>query len=102
MAFVRKKKVGDYEYYYLVESRRINGKVNQKTLASLGHWPTVAKAIEGLKWDVEFSQAIISQDLRAGWVYTLDGYLFVPLTKEAYQKRIEKQGKRIALLERYL
>jgi len=36
MAFVVKKKIGEREYYYLNENKRIEGKVKTKTLAYLG------------------------------------------------------------------
>lgn len=36
MAFERIKKVGGHEYKYLVENKRINGKVKQKTVKYLG------------------------------------------------------------------
>jgi len=36
MAFIVKKKIGNKEYYYLNENRRIDGKVKTKTLAYLG------------------------------------------------------------------
>jgi glycyl-tRNA synthetase len=36
MAFIVKKKIGEKEYYYLNENKRIDGKVKTKTLAYLG------------------------------------------------------------------
>ncbi len=36
MAFVREKIIGGKKYYYLVENKKINGKVRQKVLAYIG------------------------------------------------------------------
>jgi hypothetical protein len=36
MAYVRKKRVGKYEYYQLVEGKRVDGKVRQRVKAHLG------------------------------------------------------------------
>jgi hypothetical protein len=48
MAFVRIKKHGDREYYYLVESFRDNGKVRQRVLEYLGTHPPRGRQ-KGLK-----------------------------------------------------
>jgi hypothetical protein len=44
-AYVRKKGVGRYEYYQLVENRRVEGKPRQKVLVHLGRHPTVESAL---------------------------------------------------------
>src|SRR3989338_9119803 len=36
MAFIVKKKIGEKEYYYLNENKRVEGKVKTKTIAYLG------------------------------------------------------------------
>ena len=41
MAFVRRKRLKGHDYYYLVESRRQNGKVKTRTLKYLGRTPDV-------------------------------------------------------------
>ncbi len=47
MAFVRKKQVGRYEYYQLVENHRVEGKPRQRVLLYLGaQYPTVDTALE--------------------------------------------------------
>ena len=46
MAFIRGKRKKDSVYYYIVESKRVDGKVRQKVLAYLGQCPTVDEAIE--------------------------------------------------------
>ena len=46
MAFVRKKRVGPYEYYQLVESRWTNGQPRQRVLVHLGRYPTAEAALE--------------------------------------------------------
>jgi hypothetical protein len=49
VAYVRKKKVGKYEYYQLVEGYRENGKVRQRVLAHLGRDSTVEGA--AARWE---------------------------------------------------
>lgn len=51
MAFIRKKTIKSYTYFYLVENHRINGKVKQKTISSLRRHPTVVAAL------AEFAQS---------------------------------------------
>jgi len=43
MAFVREKKREGKTYYYLVEGKRVNGKVKQKVLKYLGNRPERVK-----------------------------------------------------------
>ena len=45
MAFVRRKRVGPYEYYQLVENRWIDGKPRQRVLLHLGRYTTVEAAL---------------------------------------------------------
>lgn len=47
MAYVRAKKVKGWEYYQLVESRRVDGKPRQKVLVHLGHYPSVDDTLDG-------------------------------------------------------
>jgi hypothetical protein len=51
MAYVRKKKVKGWEYFQLVESRRVEGKPRQKVLVHLGHHASVNAALE--EWPKE-------------------------------------------------
>src|SRR5829696_8256207 len=44
MAYVRKKRVGKYEYYQLVEGKRVDGKVRQKVIAHLGKHDSIEDA----------------------------------------------------------
>ena len=53
MAYVRKKRVGPYEYYQLVESRSVAGKPRQRVLLHLGRYPTIEAALEGWPKEVE-------------------------------------------------
>ena len=46
MAFIRSKKIKGISYYYLVESKRINGKVRQKVLKYIGNSERLAKMVE--------------------------------------------------------
>ena len=47
--FVRTKKVGEYEYYQLVENYREKGRHRQRVLAHLGHHDTVEEALEDVR-----------------------------------------------------
>jgi hypothetical protein len=47
VSFTRTKKQGARTYYQLVESYREDGKVRQRMLAHLGHYPSLEAAIEG-------------------------------------------------------
>jgi hypothetical protein len=53
-AYVRKKRVGQYEYYQVVESRRVEGEPRQKVLIHLGGHPTVDDALK--KWPREIKR----------------------------------------------
>ncbi len=53
-AYVRKKSVGHYEYYQLVENRRVNSKPRQKVLVHLGKHPTVDDALK--EWPREIKR----------------------------------------------
>src|ERR687883_1605160 len=46
MAFVRKKRVREYEYYQLVENRWTNGQPRQRVLVHLGRYPTAEAALQ--------------------------------------------------------
>jgi hypothetical protein len=46
MAFVRKKRVREYEYYQLVENHWRDGQPRQKVLVHLGRYPTADAALE--------------------------------------------------------
>ena len=46
MAFVRKKRVGPYEYYQLVENRWRDGQPRQRVLVHLGRYPIAEAALE--------------------------------------------------------
>src|SRR5215207_1039864 len=47
MAFVRRKRVGPYEYHQLVENQWIDGKPRQRVLLHLGRYTSVEAALEG-------------------------------------------------------
>lgn len=53
-AYVRRKRVGQYEYYQLVESRRVEGEPRQKVLVHLGEHTTVDDALK--KWPREIKR----------------------------------------------
>ena len=48
MAYIVKKVISGRPYFYLVESKRIAGKVRKKTIAYLGANPTIAELREVL------------------------------------------------------
>jgi hypothetical protein len=48
MAFVRKKRVGGYEYYQLVKNRWAEGKPCRRVLVQLDRYPTPEAALK--KW----------------------------------------------------
>jgi len=50
---VRRKRVGPYEYYQLVENRCIGGKPRQRVSLHLGRYKTVEAALEGWPKEVE-------------------------------------------------
>lgn len=52
MAYVRKKKVGDYSYYQLVESRRVEGVPRQRVLLHMGSYPSVEEALDWLPVEI--------------------------------------------------
>lgn len=54
MAYVRKKRGTGWDYYQLVESRRVNGKPRQKVLLHLGRHATVEEALK--KWPREIKK----------------------------------------------
>jgi hypothetical protein len=47
MASVRRKRVGPYEYYQLVESYLVDGKPRKRVLLHLGRYSTAEAALEG-------------------------------------------------------
>jgi hypothetical protein len=53
VAFVRRKRVGPYEYYQLVESRLVDGKPRQRVLLHLGRYTSVEAALEGWPTEVQ-------------------------------------------------
>jgi hypothetical protein len=61
MAFVRRKRVGPYEYYQLVENRWMDGKPRQRVLLHLGRYTTVEAALEGWPKEVEGLRRFASQ-----------------------------------------
>jgi hypothetical protein len=48
MAYISKRKVGNGIYYYLVEGKRVDGKVKQKVLAYIGDKEKLIKLYENI------------------------------------------------------
>ena len=61
MAFVRRKRVGPYEYYQLAESRLVDGKPRQRVLLHLGRYSSVKAALEGWPKEIEGLRRFASQ-----------------------------------------
>ena len=61
MAFVRRKRVGTYEYNQLVENRWIDGKPRQRVLLHLGRYTSAEAALEGWPKEVEGLRRFASQ-----------------------------------------
>lgn len=56
MAYVRRKKVGDYSYYQVVENRRVEGVPRQRVLVHLGDYSSVAQALGEWPEDIEVAK----------------------------------------------
>ena len=61
VAFVRRKRVGPYEYHQLVENRWIEGKPRQRVLLHLGRYASVEAALEGWPKEVQGLRRFASQ-----------------------------------------
>ena len=61
MAFVRRKRVGPYEYHQLVENRLVDGKPRQRVLLHLGRYSSVKAALEGWPKEIEGLRRFASQ-----------------------------------------
>ncbi len=99
MAFVRKKRVGQYEYYQVVENRRVDGKTRQRVVLHLGHHPTVDAALAGWTKEIERLRRVAGKDAFGKrsdtWnyrplVYSED---LVPPDTDAERRLEELQGK---------
>lgn len=67
--YVRKKKGSPYDYYQLVESRRVDGKPRQKVLLHLGDYSSVDDALKAwprkikrLRRDAEKERGLVPED----------------------------------------
>jgi hypothetical protein len=58
VAYVRKKRVGKYEYYQLVEGKRVDGKVRQRVIAHLGKHDS----IEAARLEVGAAASVVPKD----------------------------------------
>lgn len=64
MAYVRKKTVKGWNYYQVVESRRIDGKPRQRVLLHLGQHPTVDHALQGWPKEIKTLRALAREERR--------------------------------------
>jgi hypothetical protein len=61
VAFLRRKRVGPYEYHQLVENRWMDGKPRQRVLLHLGRYASVEAALEGWPKEIEGLRRFASQ-----------------------------------------
>jgi hypothetical protein len=61
VAFVRRKRVGPYEYHQVVENRWMDGKPRQRVLLHLGGYTSAEAALEGWPKEVEGLRRFASQ-----------------------------------------
>src|ERR671939_77379 len=73
MSFIRKKRVGEREYYQLVENHRENGAHRQRVLAHLGKHATVEDAIAALREGLEVSEEVEQYRRAFGGVREAEG-----------------------------
>lgn len=72
MPFIRKKKLGNFTYKYLVENQRVDGKVKQKVVLYLGHADTVEGSLRGFEEKAGWARQMITnlryrKATQAGW-----------------------------------
>src|SRR5579872_4362144 len=102
--FIRKKMVRGTAYYSVVESRRVAGKVQQKTIVSLGQSPSIAEALEDMRWWLEqyrHNAAIKPRKAESGrklFIWDTGGWCVLVIGKAA-RLRAEKLERQIKLLE---
>ena len=63
-AYVRRKRVGNHEYYQLVQSRRVDGAPRQRVLLHLGHYETAESALKGWPREIKRLRAGAKKDRR--------------------------------------
>lgn len=61
MAYVRKKRIGERQYYQLVVGRRVNGRVRQRVIVHLGKYPTVDEAVKAWRSELNRTRAAAHQ-----------------------------------------
>jgi hypothetical protein len=88
VVFVRRKRVGPYEYYQLVESYLVDGKPRQRVLLHLGRYLTVEAALEGWPKEIDGLHRFAQQRRDKGDQLTKDRPARV--TMEAALERAQK------------
>lgn len=75
MPFIRTKRIRGIEYYYLVESYRVDGKIHQRVLAYLGRHSTVRGAHRYWKQQVTAGEDAATRKHAREMVKKLEAYL---------------------------
>lgn len=104
MAFIRHKKVNGATYYSVVESVRVSGKVQQKTIVSLGRSATIREAItEAEWWANQYRENADRYPRRSGKLAfgTPEGRLFFLAVGKNAEAKAEELTARIELLKQW-
>jgi hypothetical protein len=111
MAFVRRKRVSTWNrekgykayYYYLVENRRVHGKVRQKVVLYLGDSPTVEEAIRKTEHELESAWSCLDgMVIRSNDSGREEPTLTERLTYDSMMRRIARLESRLAAYQSYL
>jgi hypothetical protein len=87
MAYVRRKKVGNHEYYQIVRGYRENGKVKQRVVAHLGPHKTPEAAIAYWQGRVDWYREH-ARNLQHAAQYIREGHASSPYYGGRRQKRL--------------
>ncbi len=68
MAFLRNKKCKGIDYYVMVENRRVDGKVKQYTLETIGTWDKVMERFSSF-WNKEYSKSASAESTFEAFIH---------------------------------
>ena len=95
MALIRCRQSNCGLSYQAIETFRRDGKVKQRVLANLGHYPTVEEALEATRHSVGLWESIVYRADLPGRKF----HRTSPNTKARYEKRLEKERLKLERLE---